>query len=117
MPLDFELLHNFTGTANWYRHSVSPTILYTDGAKYVADSAGAYWLLDYIALAQCSAAAVREEAFQVWRLDVKGGGAALSCEDGNGRTILTLTVPVTDFPEPGIELWCTNKTILLPTEY
>lgn len=117
MALNFEHLHQFTGSTNWYRHSVRPSILYTDGVKYVADSAGAYWLLDYIAVSQCSETATGQQAFQVWKLDVKGGGAALSCEDGNGRTILTLTVPVTDFPEPGIELWCTNKTILLPTEY
>lgn len=117
MSLDYEHLHQFTGSTNWYRHSVSPSILYTDGAKYVADSASAYWLLDYIALAQHSETAVREQAFQVWKLDVKGSAAALSCEDGNGRAVVTIIVPVTDFPEPGIELWCTNKTILLPTEY
>jgi uncharacterized protein DUF6876 len=27
-------------------------VLFTDGAKYVADQAGAYWLINEIALAQ-----------------------------------------------------------------
>ena len=59
MSLDFERLRPFTGSATWYRHSLIPSVLYTDGAKYVADLARAYWLLDYIALAQRSEFAVR----------------------------------------------------------
>ena len=27
----------FTGSENWYRHAIDLSILYTDGAKYVAD--------------------------------------------------------------------------------
>ena len=73
MTLDFEYLRHFTGSENWYRHSLNAAVLYTDGAKHVAKMAGAYWLLDEIALAQ---------AFQVWRLDVKGTAATLTCEDG-----------------------------------
>jgi hypothetical protein len=117
MTLDFERLRHFTGSANWYRHSLSPSVLYTDGAKYVADVAGAYWLLDYIALAQRSQTAVREEAFQVWKLDVKDFAATLICEDGNDCIVHTKAIPFTDFPEPGITLWCANNTILLPSEY
>jgi hypothetical protein len=117
MTLDFEHLRHFTGSANWYRHSLSPSVLYTDGAKYVADVAGAYWLLDYIALAQRSEITVREEAFQVWKLDVKDSVATLTCEDGNDRIVHTKAVPFTDFPEPGITVWCANNTILLPSEY
>jgi len=60
---------------------------------------------------------VRAEAFQVWRLDVKGAAATLTCEDGNYGTVYTKAVPFTDFPEPGITLWCTKNTILLPSEY
>ena len=45
-------LRNFTGSEHWYRHGLVRTILFTDGAKYVADQGGAYWLLDEIALAQ-----------------------------------------------------------------
>jgi len=45
-------LAQFTGTEQWYRHAINRAVLYTDGAKYVADTAGAYWLLDEIALIQ-----------------------------------------------------------------
>jgi len=44
-------------------------VLFTDGAKYVADTAGAYWLLDEIALAQTLKRVVGEE-FQLWKLKV-----------------------------------------------
>jgi hypothetical protein len=30
-------LRQFTGTENYYRHALNPKILFTDGAKYVAD--------------------------------------------------------------------------------
>ena len=39
-------LSQFTGSENWYRHSLNREILYTEGALYVADAGGAYWLLD-----------------------------------------------------------------------
>ena len=45
-------LRQFTGTEQWYRHGLARNILFTDGAKYLADEAGAYWLLDEIAFAQ-----------------------------------------------------------------
>ena len=117
MTLDFENLRHFTGSENWYRHSLNPTVLCTDGAKHVADTAGAYWLLDEIALAQQYENALHAEAFQVWRLDVKEAAATLICEDGNDCIVHTKAIPFTDFPEPGITLWCTNNTILLPSEY
>jgi hypothetical protein len=40
------------------------TILFTDGAKYVADNGGAYWLLDEIAFAQKGEKAVAAEALR-----------------------------------------------------
>lgn len=117
MTLDFEQLLHFTGSENWCRHSLNPSVLYTDGTKHVADVAGAYWLLDEIALAQRPESTVRAEAFQVWKLDVKDSAATLTCEDGNDRIVNTKGIPFTDFPSPGITLWCVNNTILLPSEY
>jgi hypothetical protein len=42
-------LAQFTGSEQWYRHGLVRKVLFTDGAKYVADTAGAYWLIDEIA--------------------------------------------------------------------
>jgi uncharacterized protein DUF6876 len=50
--LDATDLAQFTGAEQWYRHSINRKVLYTDGAQYVAEHGGAYWLLDEIALIQ-----------------------------------------------------------------
>jgi hypothetical protein len=111
-------LRQFTGSENWYRHGLVRQVLFTDGAKYVADTAGAYWLLDEIALAQRFTPAVAAEEFQVWTLKVNPDQTAtLVCDDGNGKAVLTKRIPFTDFPPIGIQLYCTNNTILLPSEY
>lgn len=39
--LDHNILSQFTGSEHWYRFGLTK-ITCTDGAKYVADSAGAY---------------------------------------------------------------------------
>jgi len=117
MPLDAHELGQFTGTLKWYRHGLVRNVLFTDGAKCVADEAGAYWLLDEIALAQVAEKRVAREAFQLWRLDVAGTEATLTCEDGNGCVVLTKSIPFTDFPAPGIRLYCCDSTIMLPSEY
>jgi hypothetical protein len=93
-------------------------ILFTDGAKYLADHAGAYWLLDEIALAQKYEIRVAAEAFQLWTLAVAPDhSATLTCEDGNGRVVFTKAIAYTDFPLAETRLYCTDNTILLPSEY
>jgi hypothetical protein len=111
-------LRNFTGSEHWYRHGLVPTILFTDGAKYVADEGGAYWLLDEIALAQRYEKSVTAERFQVWTLKVKDDHTAtLSCGDGNNNIVYRKEIPFTDFPADEITLWFANNTIFLPSEY
>lgn len=116
--LDDSILRGFTGTEQWYRHALNRAVLFTDGAKYVADAAGAYWLLDEIALAQAHVAAVKGEDIQVWKLTVHADSTAeLACEDGNYNTVFTKLIPFTDFPPPGITLWFANDVIYLPSEH
>jgi hypothetical protein len=111
-------LLQFTGTEQWYRHALVPDVLFTDGAKYVADQAGAYWLLDEIALAQRYEKTVAGAAFQLWKLSVNSDRTAtLTCEDGNGKTVYRKAIEYTDFPLPKIALYFTNSVILLPSEY
>lgn len=111
-------LRHFTGSEHWYRHPLVRSVLYTDGAKYVADSAGAYWLLDEIAFAQKSEPAVAAEEFQFWKLAVKPDHTgSLTCEDGNGHTVFTKVLDFTDFPAEGVELYFTDNVILVPSEY
>ena len=64
-------LAQLTGSECWYRHPLYPSITYTDGAQYVAEAGGAYWLLDAIVSHQRDAR-VRAQKFQVWILKVAG---------------------------------------------
>jgi hypothetical protein len=110
-------LRQFTGSEQWYRHSLVRSVLYTDGARHVAEAGGAYWLLNEIALAQ-HAARIAAQEFQVWKLIVADDRSAeLVCEDGNSHIVFSKQIPFTDFPLAGIQLYFTNKTILLPSEY
>ena len=111
-------LRQFTGTEHWYRHSLARNVLYTDGSKYLADQAGAYWLIDTIALLQNHEATVKGEPFQAWTLTVEADQTAtLVCTDGNRRTLYRESIPFTDFPLPRIEIWVEDRTILLPSEH
>jgi len=111
-------LAQFTGSEQSFRHGINRRVLFTDGAKFVADQAGAYWLLDEIAIIQPHNARVSAEGFQVWKLAVNADQTGvLTCDDGNGRVIFSKEIEYTDFPPEGITLWFTNNTILLPSEY
>ena len=112
-------LRQFTGSENWYRHGLVPNVLFTDGAKYVADAGGAYWLLDEIALAQRYEKAIAAEEFQLWKLAVNldQHTGILTCDDGNGNIVFSKRIPFTDFPLEEISLYFCNNTILLPSEY
>lgn len=110
-------LPQFTGTENWYRHSLNHEITYTDGVKYMAEIAGAYWLIDEIAIANKHVKAVVREDFQTWKLKAKGSKAKLTCGDGNGHVVYSKKIDFTDFPLDEIILYCTNNVILLTSEY
>lgn len=111
-------LGEFTGTEQWYSHPVIKNILYTDGIKYVAEKAGAYWLIDEIVFQQAHPC-VKKEEFQVWTLivNLEESSAILACDDGNGWPVYTKQIGYTDFPLEKIKIYCTNNVILLPGEY
>jgi hypothetical protein len=111
-------LAQFTGSETLYRHGLARSVLYTEGAQFLAEKAGAYWLLDEIAFAQRPGSKVAAEPFQHWKLTVSEGGSAhLSCDDGNGNIVLAKRIPFTDFPLPTLSLYVANKVIMLPGEY
>lgn len=114
--LKAEDLVQFTGTETWWRHPLKKDILYTDGAKYVADAGEAYWLLDVIVSVQTLPRMKRQE-FQVWILKVNGNTGVVTAEDGNGKVIYRQELEFTDFPLPEIKFYFTDGVILLPSEY
>jgi hypothetical protein len=111
-------LRQFTGSENWYWHGINRNVLFTDGAKFVADEGGAYWLLDAIAIAQLYEKNVATEELQVWKLTVREDRTAtLVCDDDNDNIVYTQHIEFTDFPLDEIKLYFTDNTILLPSEY
>lgn len=112
-------LAQFTGSETFYRHPLARSVVFTEGVHYLAEKAGAFWLLDIVVSWQLEPK-VRAEEFQVWKLtlDEKGDGALVVCEDGNGNEVARQKIEFTDFPmQEGVTLWFVNNTILLPSEY
>jgi hypothetical protein len=108
----------FTGSEQFYRHSINRKVVYSEGAQHVAEAGGAYWLLDEIALIQPYDARVGAEEFQVWKLTVRPDQTArLACEDGNDNVVSWKEIPYTDFPLDAVTLWFANDTIYLPSEH
>jgi hypothetical protein len=110
-------LAHFTGAETVYRHSLNRKVLYTEGVQYLAEHAGAYWLIDEIAIAQGYEPRVKAEEFQSWKLVVTNSTATLTCDDGNGNVVFSKHIEFTDFPLPEINLWVEGNVILLPSEH
>lgn len=114
-----KLLHGLamhTGSETCYRHWAG-ALRFTEGVKFLADEAGAYWLIDNITAFRLDAK-VRCEEFVLWRLLVNADrSATLIAEDGNENELLRQHVPWTDFPLEEISLYLTDETLLLPSEY
>jgi hypothetical protein len=93
-------------------------VLFTDRAKHVADAGKAYWLLDKIALPQLHVKAVAAEALQLWRLSINPGQTGIrTCENGDDTEVYGKVFDFTDFRSPGVTLYFTNDTILMPSEF
>jgi hypothetical protein len=106
------------GTEQYYRHALNRNVLFTDGAKYVADEGGAYWFLDEIALSQRSEKRLRRQPFQVWKLTVNADqSGTITVEEGNYHVLLRKKLDYTDFPAPEVILWFSSYVIYLPAEH
>ncbi len=107
-------LREFTGTEHWYRHWTR-AFAYTDGVKYLADKTGAYWLIDVIASHQPK---VRKIPFQVWNLTTQDAkGHVTMREDEDQPAIVKQEIEYTDFPLKHIDLYLSEKVLMLPGEY
>ena len=108
-------LAQFTGTTQWFKNLMFPNFRYTDGVKYLAEKAGAYWLIDYIFSNQVSP--VKEQPFQVWKISVNDNVGFIKVEDGNYNVVKEFKIPFTDFPLEEYTLWFTDNVLLLKSEY
>ena len=119
-----ENLRQFTGTEKYYSNSVYP-FRYTDGIKYLADHAGAYWLLDGISNWQKDPIIKNNfdlSLIQFWKLKVNSDkSAVLICERDLDESVITQRIPFTDFPLLEVTLYlCDMQSqgiLMLPSEY
>ena len=122
-----------TGSETFYKHW---GIIYTDGINFLAETCGAYWLIDAIVSHQPRVRrrlrAIGSRDFQVWRLRKMDSGAwALECWSdtpgaiGSGRSKDPLSkrlayqrIPYSDFPEDlaPFECYLEEGTLMLKGE-
>ena len=120
-------LAHFTGTDTYtnlrYPWLRGAKFLLTDGTKYLAEQAKAFWLMDAIASHQISKK-VAAEPFQVWTLNVnEKHEAILTCTDGDKTELVRQDIPGTDFPLASITLYASQddylggRVVMLTSEY
>jgi hypothetical protein len=111
-------LRQFIGTTQHYAHWTS-RITFTIGVHFLAEKAGAYWLIDLIASHQDRR--LSKEEFQIWTLTVnrdKRPIAVSTCQADTGEPVLRRQlIEYTDFPMPTIKLWLIKGVLMLPSEY
>ena len=114
-------LNNFSGTERYYR--ITPDTVITDGAKFVADKGGAYWLMT--AIASYLPEFTQKETFIVANLTVSRSesscSALLKLDDGNDNILAEQFIEYTDFELDVIKLYACYTgdmwVIMLPREY
>lgn len=112
--LNISDLENFTGTRKYYGYLGGVKL--TDGAKYLADRAGCYWLMDIVASCQHD---LTKYPFQLWSIRVlEDKKAIVECREDTGTpAVIHQEIKYTDFPLKEFEFYCINKVILLKSEY
>lgn len=112
--LNYQLSY-FTGTENWYRHYLIRDVTFTDGVKFFAEAAGAWWFVDDSIIEY--APLMREHGFLTITLKVSNDQATITVDDGNDHVLATRNIPYTDCPVGEYKFYFTNNVFLLPTEY
>lgn len=110
-----EVLMQFSGSELLYEHLMvgGNSLALSEGCNFVRQKFSAFWLFDLIGSYQYN---LLEEPFQVWKLAKNKDEALITCEDGNGKSLVSQHIPFTDFPFD-IDIWLVEGTCLLPSEY
>lgn len=129
-PLTHADLRQFTGDLERYRHQIARSVIYTPGVQYLAERAGAYWLIDEIALAiaggdiaKAGKSDDRVLSLHFWKLEVREDSSAeLTARADDGvPAFVTKHILWTDFPLDHIDIWAgydgQHWTLYLPSEH
>lgn len=118
-------LAEYSGSETFTRVSpLFPNFVATEGVVFLAENAGAFWLLDMIA-SHLPAVKAAEETFAVVLLerDAEGSGAVFKLVDDVPESVVYAeqVIEYTDFPLSEIKLYIGFDgeyfTVMLPGEY
>lgn len=112
-----------TGSNEIHKHPLG--LRYTDGIEFLADTCGAYWLIDVVASHQPAIRRRGHHDFQVWILEPVPEKPrafrvhAWSDEPAQSLKLAAQFIPYSDFPsELGrFRFFVIDGTMLLPEEY
>ena len=116
MSLEFDL-RQFTGTTGYFRPQprLFPRFVLTDGARYLAEKAEAFWLFDAIASLQLYPKIrnhLKLRELQFWRLEVaEDKSAVLSVEWDKDLVVYSQALEYTDFPLKSLLLYVAPTVI------
>ena len=121
-------LRQFTGDLDRYR-TLNRIVIYTPGIAYLAEHAGAYWLIDaiasYFGSTAMNQALAKDDRLTLhfWRLDVADDHSATltARADSGEEPFITQEIPYTDFPLKHADVWAgfdgNRWTLYLPSEH
>ena len=111
----------FTGAEIKFKHWLGK-IEYTEGIKFLADKAQAYWLIDAIVSYQSKSLLQQYPElteFQLWQLEVnEDKTAVLTCRADSGcEPIIVQHIELTTFPLQSIKFYLCHQVLMLTSEY
>lgn len=109
--LDFS---QFYGTEHYYKHPFTKSV-YTDGVKYFAEKAGAYWFLDIVFSEYFTL--MKKEGFLSINLKVNDFGADITVDDGNENILVKRHIDWTDCPQGEYKFFYADSVLMLTSEY
>ncbi|MDP2842135.1 MAG: hypothetical protein Q8O06_00670 [Acetobacterium sp.] len=102
-------LSGFTGTENYHAFSaLFRKVVLTDGAHYLAQTAGAFWLMDIIGSVYTAHPEKKkfwDNGFAVWTLKVEDKKGVVTADDGNNNIFYSQEIEFTDFPLSEMKLF------------
>lgn len=110
-------LMQFTGTEYWHKVGLFGGLIATDGVLYLAEQAGAFWLLDIV-----DSILHKLNDFAVVELEAtESNTGKVTIHNGTGgkrqKVFHAQALPYTDFPFPKIMLYVQQNVIMLTSEY
>jgi len=118
-----ELTHHlrmYTGTTQWFRNQLYPTMLYTEGVQFFAEHADAYWFLDIVGTEIHPLQATVPFMHITFSVTDDNTATIIATDGGDGAEPKQVYYKDMDFALATTGDWkffLTDNVLLLPSEY